>query len=253
MQASKLTRPHEQVLGLLSGQIQEGEALLLHIPNLFSDRTPQDTAAEDKIDSWHRKNAILLKRLFTEPVEHLQYINVDVSPMDPSLEAVTGQKLLRLRLQNLRSLRDAIAVYDEATPTQLAPLHSALIDNLHPTILKRCTSLFNTAHYDEAMLNALKCVEEGLRSKINAGPAEVGQALVDKALNVAAPLLVMTEDVKSEKESAYFLFRGAIGLLKNPNSHRFLDIADPQVALEVLAFASFLLRKLDGAQLVTAR
>jgi hypothetical protein len=55
MQVSKLTRPQEQVLAFLNGQIQEGEALLLHIPNIFSDPTPQDQAAMDKTDSWHRK------------------------------------------------------------------------------------------------------------------------------------------------------------------------------------------------------
>jgi uncharacterized protein (TIGR02391 family) len=160
--------------------------------------------------------------------------------------------LLRLRLQNLKSLRDAIAVYDEAKPTHPSPIRTGLDARLHPEILKRCKSLFETGHYDEAMLNALKCVEESLRSKIQAGPGEFGQTLVDKALNPAAPLLVMTEDVKSEKEAAYFLFRGAIGMLKNPSSHRFLDTKDPNVALEVLAFASFLLRKIDAADLVTS-
>jgi hypothetical protein len=125
MEVSKLTRPHEQVLGLLNGQIQEGEALLLHTPNMLGNRTSMDHAAADRLDAWHRKNVTLLKRLFTESTEHFQYISIGVSPMDQSLDAVTGRKLLRLRLQNLKSLRDAIAVYDEAKPTHPSPIRTS--------------------------------------------------------------------------------------------------------------------------------
>ena len=41
-------------------------------------------------------------------------------------------------------------------------------------------------------------------------------------------------------------------MLKNPNCHQFLDTQNPDVALEVLAFASFLLRKVDAAHLITS-
>lgn len=42
------------------------------------------------------------------------------------------------------------------------------------------------------------------------------------------------------------LFRGAIGVSKNPVSHRQVDYADPTLASEVVLLADLLLRMLDG-------
>lgn len=41
------------------------------------------------------------------------------------------------------------------------------------------------------------------------------------------------------------LFQGAIGLFKNPVSHRQVDYANPTIASEVVLFADLLLRILD--------
>ena len=56
--------------------------------------------------------------------------------------------------------------------------------------------------------------------------------------------------VPAEQQAAHDLYRGAIGFLKNPQSHRFLNTTDAVKAFEVLAFASFLMRKLDEAAVV---
>lgn len=41
------------------------------------------------------------------------------------------------------------------------------------------------------------------------------------------------------------LFWGAIGVFKNPSSHRQVDFADPTLASEVILLADLLLRMLD--------
>ena len=42
------------------------------------------------------------------------------------------------------------------------------------------------------------------------------------------------------------LFQGAIGVFKNPPSHRQVDYDNPTVASEVVMFADLLLRMLDS-------
>ena len=48
-----------------------------------------------------------------------------------------------------------------------------------------------------------------------------------------------------EQQATMALFWGAIGVFKNPSSHRPVEYADPTVASEVILFADLLLRLLD--------
>jgi len=48
-----------------------------------------------------------------------------------------------------------------------------------------------------------------------------------------------------ESEAIMALFRGAIGVFKNPSSHRQVEFDDPTEASEVILLADLLLRMLD--------
>lgn len=115
---------------------------------------------------------------------------------------------------------------------------------VHPTIARHCRSIFEVGRYDDAVFNAFKALEDQIRTRTGAGPAEVGVTLVSTALNPKAPKLQFST-VPAEQEGAHHLYRGAIALLKNPHSHRFVGIDDPVRAFEAIAFASLLLRMLD--------
>lgn len=49
-----------------------------------------------------------------------------------------------------------------------------------------------------------------------------------------------------ERQATMALFWGAIGVFKNPSSHRQVEYADPTAAGEVVLLADLLLRVLDG-------
>lgn len=115
---------------------------------------------------------------------------------------------------------------------------------LHRRIVERCQVLFENGQYDQAIFVAMRTVEEEVRSRISADPSDLGVALITKAFRPDSPLIKVSS-VPAEQESAYYLFRGAIGSFKNPLSHRSLGICDPTRTFECLAFASLLMRMLD--------
>ena len=54
----------------------------------------------------------------------------------------------------------------------------------------------------------------------------------------------------AEKEAMAHLFAGAIGLYKNPQSHRHVSIADPGQAVALIVLASHLIHIVDSYSLV---
>jgi uncharacterized protein (TIGR02391 family) len=92
----------------------------------------------------------------------------------------------------------------------------------------------------------MRTVEEEVRFRISADSTDIGVALITKAFRPTSPLIEVSS-VPAEQESAYYLFRGAIGSFKNPLSHRSLGIFDPMKTFECLALASLLMRMLDEA------
>ncbi len=236
----------DEAFATLSGRIAEGEALLRHFPSFLGGphQIAKDDETREQIELWHTGNSVELERIFAQRTESRVYASFSISPDVQSIGA--PEKLMRHRLDYLKMLRAELRLYEVEIPAP-ARQPMALLDSLHPEIVRRCRSLYETGHYDEAITNALKCVEETIRKKIGAGVGEYGGELVIKALNPNNPILSMTEDVPSEREGVFFLYRGAIAALKNPQSHRFLDTNDPGEALEIIAFASFLLRRIDKA------
>jgi uncharacterized protein (TIGR02391 family) len=118
------------------------------------------------------------------------------------------------------------------------------IMGLHPKIADRCQSPFMARKYDSAVLEAFKAVEEAVREKAAAPATEFGVALVSYAMNPKNPRLLFSA-IPAEQEGYHSLFRGAIGALKNPLSHRSIGHSDPVRVFEHLAFASLLMRLID--------
>ena len=119
-----------------------------------------------------------------------------------------------------------------------------IFSTMHPKIKQNCSAAFEAGLYDDAIFNAMKTVEDQVRIKAGLGHTSYGAQLMIDALNPSSPLIDFP-GTSSERESAFYLYRGAIGILKNPRSHRFLNTSDPFRTLECLAFGSLLMRMLD--------
>jgi uncharacterized protein (TIGR02391 family) len=185
----------------------------------------------EKTTAWARNALHRINGIFVEPVIRMEDI------VRPSREYPSLTRLDSI-LYFLQSEQQARKDEDQ----RLIQGHQ--ISCLHQLVRRRCATLFFARKFDEAVLNAFKLVETELRNRIGATPDDVGSALVSLAMNAKSPLLVFSP-VAAEQESVHLLFRGAIGLFKNPLSHRFLDLEDEGKTYELLIFASLLLRLLD--------
>jgi uncharacterized protein (TIGR02391 family) len=131
-------------------------------------------------------------------------------------------------------------------PDGLQLVHAeARIDvDMHPRIAARIRSQFTQGEYELAALAAMRAVEIRVRELAKAAPRDIGVPLMQQSFGENGPL-TDPDSVKAEQEATRALFWGAIGVFKNPPSHRQVNHADPTLASEIVLFADLLLRMLD--------
>ena len=116
---------------------------------------------------------------------------------------------------------------------------------LHPIIAQKVWSLFLRGDYDCAVFQAFKEVEIAVRKAGNYDKQDLGVHLVRKAFHVTTGSLTDTNLSNSEREAMSNLFAGAIGMYKNPFSHREVSVTAEEAA-EMIILASHLLRIVDS-------
>lgn len=117
--------------------------------------------------------------------------------------------------------------------------------SLHPRLEEKVRPLYVQGDYETAVFAAMKCVEVAVRDAAGLGAADYGVDLMRKAFNKDAGPLAMQFEVVAEREAVSHLFAGALGLLKNPSSHREVNIVDPLEAADIIRLADLMLRIVD--------
>jgi uncharacterized protein (TIGR02391 family) len=123
---------------------------------------------------------------------------------------------------------------------------------LHPRLRDRVRSPFLMGKYEIAAFAALREVEIRVRELSGASQSLLGTKLMTEAFRPSGPLFDPELD-RGESTAMMNLFQGAIGLFKNPSSHRAVEYADPTEASEVILTADLLLRLLDRIEQRPAR
>jgi len=140
-------------------------------------------------------------------------------------------------------------VWGKAPAPRVAPVRRLTIENLHPLVVGAAASLFADGHFESAVTEAFKSVEVRVRDLT--GSQTSGVKLMGEAFGGPSPqidvVLRSGQSGADEREGFLALFRGAMLAVRNPRAHDLTTDQDPQEALEYLAFASLLHRRLDAA------
>jgi uncharacterized protein (TIGR02391 family) len=133
----------------------------------------------------------------------------------------------------------------------LTPLgQDARIAALHADVRQVADRYLESGHPEVAIFEAFKAINN--RVKGMAGLDRDGSPLMGQAFKDSDPPILLadlsTETGRTIQAGYRFLFMGAVTGVRNPDAHEQFKALDAEEALEVLAFASLLMRRLDSAQ-----
>jgi uncharacterized protein (TIGR02391 family) len=152
-------------------------------------------------------------------------------------------------------LRRFVGLLPPLVPSAAAvgPRVDKRLTRFHPRIQEAAAQLYLDGHQGSAILEAFKAVNS--RVKQLAGPSgqgKDGKGLMGHVFSVNAPVLHLNPGQsmsdRDEQEGFGLIFMGAMLGIRNPKAHDLMTPIDPDRAFEYLAFASFLMRRLDDAE-----
>jgi uncharacterized protein (TIGR02391 family) len=137
----------------------------------------------------------------------------------------------------------------------LTPLgQDARVAALHADVREVADRYLESGHPEVAIFEAFKAINN--RVKAMTGLDLDGASLMGEAFKDSDPPIALsdisTETGRNIQAGFRFLFMGAVRGIRNPDAHELFKALDAEEALETLAFASLLMRRLDEAQVRAA-
>lgn len=109
-----------------------------------------------------------------------------------------------------------------------------------------CADLFVSGHYNIAVAEAYKAVDKFIAKKVP-NVKHSGTTLMDQVFAHASPHLrwskLETSSEIDEQKGYQRLYSGAMLGIRNPTTHEFSWVEEPDIALELIVFAQHLIRK----------
>ncbi|RIK11463.1 MAG: TIGR02391 family protein [Acidobacteria bacterium] len=134
---------------------------------------------------------------------------------------------------------------EEDDPLRSIEAENLVASRLHPRLTRRIRNQFLVGECELAAFAAIREVEIRVRELGGFDDSFIGVPLMRAAFNPTGGPLRDPDLDSGEAEQTSALFAGAIGVFKNPSSHRQVEFDDPIEASEVILLADLLLRMLD--------
>jgi uncharacterized protein (TIGR02391 family) len=120
-----------------------------------------------------------------------------------------------------------------------------------PEIQRVSSDLCVSGHYNLSVAEAYKAVDKFVADRVPA-LMQTGTSLMDQIFAPTAPYLrwseMETASEIDEQKGYHRLYSGAMLGIRNPTTHEFGWVDEPELALELIVFAQHLLRKAKAAQ-----
>lgn len=122
--------------------------------------------------------------------------------------------------------------------------------NIHPDLPSRVRELFDDGYLSESVFAAFTFVEVEVK-RMSAFEGKTGEGLMGAVFGSSPPIIRLnnglTDSDADEQRGYQNLFKGSSAAIRNPRAHDVFVPDTPDQALDYLALASLLLRKLDLA------
>jgi uncharacterized protein (TIGR02391 family) len=180
----------------------------------------------------------------------LRNISKDITFQNSVIPFVTGSITTEEEINLIGFAREIEIKGSDITKFQLSKTGGGITSKavketqkfIDSTLYSRCAG----KDYQDVLANAFPILEEKIRNKLGLGQNCIGTKLINHALNPTSGKLILG-DTEAEQEAIYFLFRGAMGYLRNPHAHRLVGGSDAE-AFEVMCLVDLLLRYLKRAK-----